>query len=78
MARFTSIGMGRKTFVASAAEDRQASDKPADGPEAGPSKPKKEGGGGKDKKRGRKDEGGEGGGEGDKAGWGRDSDVASV
>lgn len=45
MARFTSIGMGRKTFVASAAEDRQTGETTADSKrteqaEAGPSNPK--------------------------------------
>jgi hypothetical protein len=42
MARFTSIGMGKKTFVASAAEDRQSGGKqdvgrPESAAEAGPS-----------------------------------------
>lgn len=66
MARFTSIGMGRKTFVASTAEEAQ---KPAasDEPVAGPSKQDK------DKKRPRddKDKGEKG-----KGGWKRDPEIA--
>ena len=69
MARFTSIGMGRKTFVASTAEEAQ---KPpaTDGPVAGPSKQAKDK---KDKKRPRdRDEKGEKG----KGGWKRDPEIA--
>jgi hypothetical protein len=69
MTRITSIGMGRKTFVASAAEESQ---KPAaDVPVAGPSnfqkgKDKKDK---KDKKRPRDEAGG--------GGWKRDPAIAS-
>lgn len=69
MARFTSIGMGRKTFVASTAEEAQ---KPpaTDEPVAGPSKQDKEK---KDKKRPRdRDEKLEKG----KGGWKRDPEIA--
>ena len=69
MTRFTSIGMGRKTFVASAAEEAQ---KPAATEEAvaGPSKEKKDK---KGKKRTRddNDKGGNG------KGWKRDPEIAS-
>jgi len=66
MTRITSIGMGRKTFVSSAAEEAQ---KPtAESAAAGPSTEKK------DKKRSRDDT--KGGNE--KKGWKRDSEIASV
>lgn len=66
MTRITSIGMGRKTFVASAAEEAQ---KPtAESATAGPSTEKK------DKKRSRDDT--KGGNE--KKGWKRDPEIASV
>jgi hypothetical protein len=70
MTRFTSIGMGRKTFVASAAEEAQ---KPAatDEAVAGPSKEKKDNK--KDKKRTR-DDGDKGG---PSKGWKRDPEIAS-
>jgi hypothetical protein len=65
MTRITSIGMGRKTFVASAAEEAQ---KPNTEPAvAGPSSEKK------DKKRSRDDS--KGGNE--KKGWKRDPEIAS-
>jgi zinc finger CCHC domain-containing protein 9 len=68
MARFTNIGMGRKTFVASAAEEAQ---KPkADETTAGPSS--KESGDKKGKKRSRDDK--------DKGtgGWKRDPEIARM
>ena len=65
MTRITSIGMGRKTFVASAAEEAQ---KPTtEAAVAGPSSEKK------DKKRSRDDA--KGGNE--KKGWKRDPEIAS-
>lgn len=49
MARFTNIGMPRKTFVASAAEEKaEKGEQEVDAPEAGPSKGEKRKGWGRD------------------------------
>ena len=79
MARFTSIGMGRKSFVASTAEEGQSkgqtSEKPEE-PTAGPSNLTSKVKGSKEKKRPRDADRGQ-----DKKpkreGWSRDDDLAS-
>lgn len=79
MTRFTSIGMGRKTFVASAAEEGKGKGQTPEMPEeptAGPSNQTPKNKSTKDKKRPRDAERDQG----DKPkreGWSRDNDLAS-
>ena len=70
MTRFTSIGMGKKTFVASAKEEQTQSVDKSEEPTAGPSNPR----GSKDKKRPRdRDQDNKP----KREGWSRDDDLAS-